>query len=63
LSLKIVYCATKRKAAGSILDGVIGIFLCTWSFRPHYVPGVDSASNRSEDQEFLLEGGIKAADA
>ena len=28
-------------------------------FRPHYVPGVDSASNRNEYQEFCV--GVKAA--
>jgi hypothetical protein len=29
-------------------------------FRPHYGPGVDSASNRNEYQEYFLE--VKAAD-
>jgi hypothetical protein len=29
------------------------------SFRPHYGPGVDSASNRNEHQEYFL--GVKAA--
>jgi len=44
-----------RKVAGSIPDGVIGIF--RWqSFRPHYSPGVDSASNRNEYQECFLGG-------
>jgi hypothetical protein len=28
--------ATSRKAAGSIPDQVIGFFLLSWSFRPHY---------------------------
>ena len=28
----------------------------TQSFRPHYGPGVDSASNRNEYQEYFLEG-------
>ena len=37
---------------------------CHWnfsltSFRPHYGPGVDSASNRNEYQEYFL--GVKAA--
>jgi hypothetical protein len=32
------------------------IFLLSYSFRPHYGPGVDSASNRNECQEYLLEG-------
>ena len=36
---------------------------CHWnwsfSFRPHYGPGVDSASNRKEYQEYFL--GVKAA--
>jgi hypothetical protein len=27
-------------------------FLFTYSFQPHYVPTVDSASNRNEYQEF-----------
>ena len=39
---------------------------CHWnfslsSFRPHYVPGVDSTSNRNEYQEYFL--GVKAAGA
>jgi hypothetical protein len=50
--------ATSRKVTGSTPDGVIRIF--HWqSFRPHYGPGVDSASNRNEYQEYFL--GIKAA--
>jgi len=32
----------------------------TRSFRPHYGPGVVSASNRNEYQEYFL--GVKAAD-
>ena len=43
-------CATKPKVAGSIPV-----------FRKHYGPGVDSASNRNEYQEYFL--GIKAAGA
>jgi hypothetical protein len=35
-------CATNRKVVGSIPDGVIGFFSLTYSFRPHYVHGVDS---------------------
>ena len=39
---------------------------CHWnfsltSFRPHYDPGVDSASNRNKHQEYFL--GVKAAGA
>ena len=30
------------------------------SFRPHHGPGIDSASNRNEYQEYFL--GVKAAD-
>jgi hypothetical protein len=30
------------------------IFLLTYSFRPHYGPGVDSASNRNEYQEYFV---------
>jgi len=38
-----------------IPDGVTGIF--HWqSFRLHYGPGVDSASNRNEYQEYILGG-------
>jgi len=33
-------------------------FSLTWSFRPHYGSGVDSASNRNEYQEYFL--GVKA---
>jgi len=47
--------ATKKKVAGSNSDGFIGIFY--WQFfRPHYGPGVDSASNRNEYQEYFLGG-------
>ena len=51
------FCATNRKVAGSIPAGVIDIK----SFRSHYGPGVDSASNRNEYQEHFL--GLKAAGA
>jgi len=34
-------------------------FSLTYSFRPHYGPGIDSASNRNEYQEYFL--GVKAA--
>jgi hypothetical protein len=40
-----------RKVVGSISDEVIGFFQFTYSFQPHYGPGVDSASNRNEYQE------------
>jgi hypothetical protein len=36
-------------------------FSLTKSFRPHYGPGVDSASNRNENQEYFLR--VKAASA
>jgi hypothetical protein len=35
--------------------------LLTLSFRPHYGRGIDSASNRNEYQEYLLE--VKVAGA
>jgi len=55
------HCATNRKVAGSIPDEVSGFFIDVKSFRSHYGPGVDSASNRNEYQEhFLL---VKAAGA
>jgi len=55
------YCATNRKVAGSIPDGVSGFFIETKSFQSHYGPRVDSASNRNEYQEYFL--GVKAAGA
>jgi len=55
------YCATNRKVAGSIPAGVSRIFIDIKFFRSHYGPGVDSASNRNEYQEYFL--GVKAADA
>jgi hypothetical protein len=48
-----VFCATGQKAVGSIPDGVFGNVSLT-SLRPHYGPGVDSALNRNEYQEYLL---------
>jgi hypothetical protein len=49
-------CATNRKVAGSIPAGVTGFFIYIKSFRSHYGPGVDSASNRNEYQEHFLGG-------
>ena len=54
-------CATNRKVAGSIPAAVSGFFIDIKSFRSHYGPGVDSASNRNEYQENFL--GVKAAGA
>jgi len=54
-------CATNRMVVGSIPAGVIGFFIDIKSFRSHYGPGVDSASNRNEYQEHFL--GIKVAGA
>jgi len=48
-------CATDRKVAGSIPVGV------SWSFRSHYGPGVDSASNRNDYQAYFV--GVKVAGA
>ena len=53
-------CATNKKVAGSI-SVVGGLFIDMKSFRSHYGPGVDSASNRNEYQEYFL--GVKAAGA
>ena len=53
--------ATNRKIAGSVPAGVSGFFIDIISFRSHYGPGVDSASNRNEYQEYFL--GLKAAGA
>ena len=54
-------CATNLKVAGSIPAGVSGFFIDIKSFRSHYGPGVDSASNRNEYQEYFLV--VKAAGA
>ena len=54
-------CATNQKVAGSIPAGVSGFFFDIKSFQSHYAPGVDSASNRNEYQEYFL--GVKAASA
>jgi hypothetical protein len=47
---------TNRKVVGSIPAGVSGFFIKTKCSRPHYGPGVDSASNRNEYQEFFSGG-------
>ena len=57
----LVLMSVNRKVAGSIPAGISGIFIDIKFFRSHYGPGVDSASNRNEYQEYLL--GIKAAGA
>jgi len=49
-------CSTNRKVAGSIPAGVSGFFIDIKSFRSHYGPGVDSASNRNEYQGYFLGG-------
>jgi len=54
-------CATNRKVAGSILASVSGFFIDIKSFRSHYGPEVDSATNRNEYQEHFLR--VKAAGA
>jgi len=41
--------------------GVTGIFIGLKSFRSDYGPGVDSASNRKEYQDYFL--GVKVAGA
>ena len=59
-----MHCAASWEVMGSIPDGIIGIF--HWHnpssrTRLNYGPGVDSASNRNEYQEYFL--GVKAASA
>ena len=56
LALWLRCCDTNRKVAGSIPAGVSGFFIAIKSFRSHYDPGVDSASNRNEYQEHFLGG-------
>jgi len=41
-------CAANRKVAVSIPDCVMEFFMDIKTFRSHYGPGVDSASNRNE---------------
>ena len=48
--------ATNRKVAGSIPAGVSRFFIDIKSIWSHYGPGVDSASNRNEHQEYFLGG-------
>ena len=55
------HCATSRKVAVLIPDGVIGIFHEHNSAGRTMAPGVDSASNRNEYQEYFL--GVKATGA
>ena len=47
------------KSEGSIPAGVSEFFIDIKFFRSHYGPGVDSASNRNEYQEYFLW--VKAA--
>ena len=47
-------CSTNRKVAGSIPAGVSRFFIDIKSFRSHYGPGVDSASNRNKYQGYFL---------
>jgi len=54
-------CATNRKVAGSIVAGVIEFFIDIKFVRSLYGPGVDSAFNRNEYQEYFL--GVMAAGA
>jgi hypothetical protein len=51
-------CATNRKVAGSIPADVSGFFIDIKSFRSHYGPGIDTACNRNEYQDYFL--GVKS---
>jgi len=51
-------CVTNRNVAGSIPADVSRFFIDIISFRSHYGPGVDSASNKNGYQEYFL--GVKA---
>jgi hypothetical protein len=55
------HCVTNRKVAGSILDGVTGIFQWLNPSGRIVAPGVDSACNRKDYQESFL--GVKTAGA
>jgi hypothetical protein len=54
-------CAINRKVSDSIPAGFSGFFIDIKCLGSHYGPGVDSASNRNENQEHFL--GVKAAGA
>jgi len=45
------HCATSRKVAWCLCN-----FSLIQSFRPHYGPGLDSASNKNEYQAYFLGG-------
>ena len=49
-----VLCYKWEGRAGSIPAGVSGFFVDIKSSQSHYGPGVDSASNRNEYQEYFL---------
>ena len=49
----------KSEGRWSFPDGVSGFFIDIKSLRSYYGPGVDSAFNRNEYQEYFL--GVKAA--
>jgi len=49
-----LHCATRRKVAVSIPDGVVGKFSFTWSFRLLMAPAFDSFTTRNEYQSYLL---------
>jgi len=55
-------CATNRKVAGSIPASGSGFFIDIKSFRSHFDPGVDSASDRNEYPEYFL-GRVMSAGA
>jgi hypothetical protein len=49
----VEHCATNRKVAVSIPDGVIGFFIDI-ILPANYGPGVESVSNKNEYQEYFL---------
>jgi len=55
--VKVLY--YKSEVTGSITAGFSGFFIGIKTFRSHYGPGVDPASNRNEYQEYFLR--VKAA--
>jgi len=61
MSANVNHKSTVNKRLKNIPAGVTGIFIDIKSFRSRYGPGVDSASNRNEYQEYFL--GVKAAGA
>jgi hypothetical protein len=65
VNISLFLCKSSFLSSGNFLrlfnfkTYILLLFLLTYSFWPHYGPGVDSVSKRNEYQEYFL--GVKAA--